>query len=856
MKTLVCLISFSAVVICASTAEYNVGPNQSLTSISQVPWTTLTTGDVVNIHWKAEPYREKWVICRRGSAERPIVVRGIPNRFGQYPVISGENAATPVNLDFWGENRGLLKIGGASVPADTIPSHILIENLEFRGAYHDYNFTNDQGTVETYADNAAAIYVEKAQNLTIRNCTLTDSGNGLFVGAFSGATTNILIQFCHIFGNGNPGRFYEHNSYTEAHGIIFEGNWYGPLRESADGNNLKDRSAGLIVRYNWIEGGNRQLDLVESHTLNTLPAYSNTYVYGNILLEPDNDGNSQIVHYGGDSGTSSDYRKGTLRFFNNTVISKRTGNTTLFRLSTNDEYADCRNNLLFVTDSGNYLAWLDGTGILDIRCNWAKTGIVSTHGSLTGTITNHGGEIRGTAPGFVYDVQHSSQAYDDYHLITNSTCINAATGTPLQVTREYLKHLRTTVRHDDSHPDIGAFELNPDLSITDNCLFIHHSCGNNWLHHNLLDALLYKDYVDEYNNIYYGTDLQPDSGRPDSLGGTPGNHTDMNHWVRWFNDYLDNILTHECTSGTNRIVMFKSCYPNSDISSDGTLPGDPFSSQKTLTNYKAVYRHANGSGGAYTNNSYVYKPLEDIFAEHPEILFIPVTAPTLHQSTSSDANAHRARLFNNWLKNDWQPDYLSRHPTNRNVAVLDWFDFLATSDSNAIPNRLKTEYGGTSGNSHPNTTANEASTVVFAEQKNNFFDIAWDDFCNNDHDGDNMSDWWERKYSLNTEDDSDAGHNSDSDQLDNLQEFVADTDPSDSSSCFQVTAVSNLSTLTIHFNSSGNRKYTMLACANLLTDAWTNAPGCAPHMGAGGADSITVSNSLPTQFYKLRVEIP
>ena len=60
------------------------------------------------------------------------------------------------------------------------------------------------------------------------------------------------------------GSIYEHNAYTEALGIVYQFNHFGPLCASCLGNNLKDRSAGTVVRYNWIEGGNRQLDLVES----------------------------------------------------------------------------------------------------------------------------------------------------------------------------------------------------------------------------------------------------------------------------------------------------------------------------------------------------------------------------------------------------------------------------------------------------------------------------------------------------------------------------------------------------------------------------------------------------------------
>lgn len=123
---------------------------------------------------------------------------------------------------------------------------------------------------------------------------LSDSGNGLFSAS---ASSELPVVGNHIFGNGNVGSIYEHNSYTESAGILFEGNHYGPLCDGCPGNNLKDRSAGTVIRYNLIEGANRQLDLVDSQAgLESDPRYQKTFVYGNVLHESGNFGNSQIVH--------------------------------------------------------------------------------------------------------------------------------------------------------------------------------------------------------------------------------------------------------------------------------------------------------------------------------------------------------------------------------------------------------------------------------------------------------------------------------------------------------------------------------------------------------------------------------
>ena len=446
----------------AAAATYDVGPGQPLATIGAVPWATLGPGDLVQIHWQAQPYREKWVIDRSGTALAPIVVRGVLGPGGERPVVSGDGATTPAPLDFWGEERGVIKVGGSNVPADSLPSWIVIENLDVRSGYAGYSFTNDEGAQQSYAENAASIYVEKAQHLVIRNCVISDSGNGLFIGAFDGDTQDMLIEDNWIYGNGNAASAFEHNTYTEALGITYQGNRFGPLRAGALGNNLKDRSAGLVVRYNWIEGGNRELDLVDAEDSMVLvddPSYHTTFVYGNVLIEPDGNDNSQIAHYGGDSGDETIYRKGTLYFYANTLVSTRSGNTTLLRLSTNDESADVRDNILYVTASGGALAMLDSDGALSMTHNWLKPGWVSSHGGLGGTIDDDGTSVLGASPGF------ADAASQDFHLLPTSAAVDAGTALAAAVlpangvTREYVEHQAREPRPVVGPLDLGAFEV-------------------------------------------------------------------------------------------------------------------------------------------------------------------------------------------------------------------------------------------------------------------------------------------------------------------------------------------------------------------------------------------------------------
>lgn len=476
MRLLIAVLMLAAAPLAAAT--YNVGPGQTYTSIGAAPWATLAPGDIVRIHWRATPYAEKWVICRQGAAGNHIVVQGVPDgTTGALPVITGQNAITATGLNYWNDNRGILKIGGASTPADLMPMYITVENLEFRSAHPSYTFTDDGGTPGVaYAGNAAGIYVEKVKHLVVRNCTFTDCGNGFFVapGSVGGTgnpnlTEDVYLGHCYIHGNGIATSAFEHNSYCECNGIVYEYNRYGPLRTGANGNALKDRSANCVVRYNWIESGNRQLDLVEADGsgIQTLAGYDTTFVYGNVLIEPNGAGNSQIIHYGGDNGTTSTYRKGTLYFYGNTVVSTRTGNTTLMRLSTNSETCDCRNNIIYVTATGSSLGLIDDTGVLNHRNNWFKTGYVSSHsgGAMQGTVTNQGGTVTGTSPGFL------NEGAQDFSLATASTCRDVGTGLHASVSahpinREYVKHQLGQNRFADATFDLGAFEYNSGTPVT------------------------------------------------------------------------------------------------------------------------------------------------------------------------------------------------------------------------------------------------------------------------------------------------------------------------------------------------------------------------------------------------------
>ena len=440
---------------------YDVGPGKTYTEPGDVPWESLAPSTLVRIYYRDTPYRAKWVVNVTATADRPVVVLGMADN-GRRPVISGENAVTRLALDYWNEVRSVIKIGGSSIPStDNGPAHIFIQGLDIRSARPGYTFFDDGGGSAEYVSNAAAIHIEEGEAITIHDCLIHDSGNGLFS---SHTTSDIVISGNHIYDNGIEGSIYEHNSYTESQGIVFEFNHYGPLRNNCLGNNLKDRSCGTVVRYNWIEAGNRQLDLVETDydTLADDPSYDRTFVYGNILVEPEGAGNSQILHYGGDGDNTDMYRRGTLYFYHNTVVSTRSGNTTLMRLSTVDVSAQVFNNILYATAGGSYLAITSGNGQTELEGNWLPSGWRLTHEYAldTGATVTDLGNVEGTAPGFV------DLSTQDFHPGVGSDVIGSAMVLPVDVAEyqpgyQYVPHLQIEPRQTDPIEDIGAYAYEP-----------------------------------------------------------------------------------------------------------------------------------------------------------------------------------------------------------------------------------------------------------------------------------------------------------------------------------------------------------------------------------------------------------
>lgn len=123
-----------------------------------------------------------------------------------------------------------------------------------------------------------------------------------------------------------------------------------------------------------------------------------------------------------------------------------------------------------------------------------------------------------------------------------------------------------------------------------------------------------------------------------------------------------------------------------------------------------------------------------------------------------------------------------------------------------------------------------------------------------DSNGDGIPDGWAQQFGFPLLDLTVATNNADGDALNNLEEWIADTNPTNAASVFRLTSITPGPAPAVQFLSSTGRQYTLLATTNFV--AWTNVPGQVDITGNGGVSLLTDSNPAPHTFYKVGVRVP
>jgi hypothetical protein len=126
-----------------------------------------------------------------------------------------------------------------------------------------------------------------------------------------------------------------------------------------------------------------------------------------------------------------------------------------------------------------------------------------------------------------------------------------------------------------------------------------------------------------------------------------------------------------------------------------------------------------------------------------------------------------------------------------------------------------------------------------------------------DSNGDGIPDGWIWQFGLNPTDPTVAAGNPDGDPHTTLQEWIADTNPTNAFSLFRIEAIEPGPPVSVRFLSSTNRQYT-LHSRTALADGppWANVTGQTDLPGRGGMDSLTDTNHAAESFYRVSVRLP
>lgn len=265
-------------------------------------------------------------------------------------------------------------------------------------------------------------------------------------------------------------------------------------------------------------------------------------------------------------------------------------------------------------------------------------------------------------------------------------------------------HSNTTLA-DSNTEDLIESESIPDESVplnnlNKNLLFIHHSVGSNWLYDGgLINTLNNNGYsVSSITYGWYKSDLYE----------VNGDMTDTVDWLKWFNDDVMNIVYQEhdnvslpatCNSfdGQNTIIMFKSCYPNSDV------------------------------GDSIDDEMAIYNQLLDYFELHTDKMFVLVTPPPMINLSTGD----KTRELCNWLvdrENGWLQYYddnnvytfdlfnVLTHPDNHHTVIHDAESHIVNYPSNEL---FYDDYG----DDHPNREGSQKATEEFSPLLDYWYDL-------------------------------------------------------------------------------------------------------------------------------------
>lgn len=331
----------------ANALDFEVGPGKPYADPSEVPTEYLLPGDRVFVYARPTPYKNIVGVSTSGTEEAWIEWIGVADPVtGAMPVFDGDGAISKPTDRYFGDHEcaGMFIIGPINTGADgqvagNKPRFVHITGFRVINAHPTRTRFNRSGQSGAWGDFACAFYARGADNITIMGNEISHCGNGIFVNSTTVSfperlqsrafhICNNWIHHCSVLES-----FHVHSAYLEGINFIYEHNVMEQVIPGSFGDTLKERSSGLVVRYNLIHTSANALSLRDPTTRNTSHGFyeasnvdywgeltvKSVFVYGNTFVCRDK---VDAIISAGD-GADAQLREGSVYFYSNVVIIQR-----------------------------------------------------------------------------------------------------------------------------------------------------------------------------------------------------------------------------------------------------------------------------------------------------------------------------------------------------------------------------------------------------------------------------------------------------------------------------------------------------------------------------------------------------
>jgi len=387
----------------------------------------LQPGDVLEVQ-SGEIYRGQITLQNSGTAERPIVIRGVGERKPVLATSGGFKGGAVVRI--WG-------------------SHWVMENFEITGE-------RDKAT-------ARGLYAV-GDDITIRDTVVHDvAGQGIQGSDSAGSLTLERVEVYHCGGGQFAHQIYVGTDNAKFPSAVFrmQGCY---IHDGLGGNNVKSRASRTEIYGNWIEAATfHELDLIGADPKGQKGApdlREDADVVGNVFRKRSGSG-GYFARLGTDTTGASN---GRYRFFQNTFVvdADYSGFATVFGIKAPVQSVEVFNNVFYSPVAKLRLVYGEPVATSGAN-NWLSRQATLVPPSWTGL-------LRGEDPGF-RDV-----AAFDFAPRTSSPLVGAgvkATTSPAgfdfpkplatPTLQPPIRQQKAKPRGDANAPTIGALEAAPGL---------------------------------------------------------------------------------------------------------------------------------------------------------------------------------------------------------------------------------------------------------------------------------------------------------------------------------------------------------------------------------------------------------